>query len=114
MSAGLAASTVTPGNTAPVASLTTPAIAADVDDCASAVDGILKPTTSNTPHIKRLMLSPTVGTRNVRGPKLRSVCFVARGSAERGPARHEQTEATHAQSRPTPLPATPLSRRDGR
>src|SRR5690242_1249146 len=37
MSAGLAASTVTPGSTAPVASFTTPAIPPEAEDCALAV-----------------------------------------------------------------------------
>src|SRR5439155_14553220 len=39
ISAGLAASTVTPGRTAPVVSLTTPAIAPVVVDCPRAVTG---------------------------------------------------------------------------
>src|SRR5262249_39215188 len=40
MSAGLAASTVTPGSTAPVVSRTTPAIAPVVADCARAIPGL--------------------------------------------------------------------------
>src|SRR5512145_8081 len=48
--AGLAASTVTPGSTAPDASLTTPAMLPD-SDCAHATDG--RNTTQNTTTTRR-------------------------------------------------------------
>src|SRR5215831_5405434 len=50
MSAGLDASTDTPGSTAPVVSLTVPAIAPVVDDCAAATDGSHTAARSNAPR----------------------------------------------------------------
>src|SRR5258705_11608327 len=56
MSAGLLASTVTPGRTAPVASFTTPANAL----CARAVAGSARNPSATTHHIaKRLLIMPT-------------------------------------------------------
>jgi len=52
MSAGLAASTVTPGSTAPDVSLTTPA--SDGADCANAVEAPRTPSTTRTPRKPRI------------------------------------------------------------
>ena len=64
ISAGLAASTVTPGSTAPDGSLTTPVI----DACAQAIDGRAKTTSNTTPttfsvRILRFLLRPRDLTR---------------------------------------------------
>src|SRR5262249_41623501 len=59
MSAGLAASTVTPGSTAPVVSRTVPAMAPVVDDCADPARGTATPlrrrTTIKTCAVRPLM-----------------------------------------------------------
>src|SRR5258708_1371135 len=83
MSAGLAASTVTPGNTAPVVSRTTPAIAPVVDGCAGAADGTSKATISDTPYIKRLMLLLPLGdvAFESREPLLFPCCCTCRQCA---------------------------------
>src|SRR5881628_1816177 len=57
MRAGLAASTVTPGSTAPEASRTTPAIAPLVAVCADAAAG------ANATHASTATIAPTVVAR---------------------------------------------------
>src|SRR5436190_5935117 len=59
ISAGLDASTVTPGSTPPELSLTTPAIPLDVGACADAVTG------NSSAHIMMLRPTPTTFVRSI-------------------------------------------------
>src|SRR5688572_22189179 len=58
--AGLAASTVTPGNTAPVVSLATPAMLPVVEDCAQAAAG--KYTADNAHRTRRVALCMNISS----------------------------------------------------
>src|SRR2546421_10796980 len=66
MSAGLLASTVTPGSTPPVASRATPAIAPVDEDCAATTRGIAASTRIPRDHFRHFIVLPFPSRRRTR------------------------------------------------